>query len=215
MVTMNLLYFHLKDELGEVIYNTQRPSFYEDILHKKTLLYWSTMFPKIVKGIQITQNDAIPIKHPQTGITCLSGMYKIPKFNPNDEYINYEQVRYNGNLVMNQASSSLPAMNGMLNQVSSMLPNSQYFGVVRYSFDFMAPDILTIDPIPMKHLDFSLDKIADFLQLYENVSRENIYIQSVKVNGQPYDKSYITHQQIMDGATVEFVMGNQPGEIWY
>ena len=88
MVTMNLLYFHLKDELGEVIYNTQRPSFYEDILHKKTLLYWSTMFPKIVKGIQITQNNAIPIKHPQTGITCLSGMYKVPKFNPNDEYIN-------------------------------------------------------------------------------------------------------------------------------
>lgn len=157
MVTMNLLYFHLKDELGEVIYNTQRPSFYEDILHKKTLLYWSTMFPKIVKGIQITQNNAIPIKHPQTGITCLSGMYKVPKFNPNDEYINYEQVRYNGNLVMNQASSSLPVMNGMLNQVSSMLPNSQYFGVVRYSFDFIAPDILTIDPIPMKHLDFSLD----------------------------------------------------------
>ena len=54
-----------------------------------------------------------------------------------------------------------------------------------------------------------------FTVLAPNVSRENIYIQSVKVNGQPYDKSYITHQQIVDGATVEFVMGNQPGEIWY
>ena len=54
-----------------------------------------------------------------------------------------------------------------------------------------------------------------FTVLAPNVSRENIYIQSVKVNGKPYDKSYITHQQIMDGATVEFVMGNQPGEIWY
>lgn len=54
-----------------------------------------------------------------------------------------------------------------------------------------------------------------FTVLAPNVSRENIYIQSVKVNGQPYDKSYITHQQIMDGATVEFVMGNEPGEIWY
>ena len=54
-----------------------------------------------------------------------------------------------------------------------------------------------------------------FTVLAPNVSRENIYIQSVKVNGQPYDKSYITHQQIMDGATVEFEMGNQPGEIWY
>ena len=54
-----------------------------------------------------------------------------------------------------------------------------------------------------------------FTVLAPNVSRENIYIQSVKVNGKPYDKSYVTHQQIMDGATVEFVMGNQPGEIWY
>ena len=54
-----------------------------------------------------------------------------------------------------------------------------------------------------------------FTVLAPNVSRENIYIQSVKVNGQPYDKSYITHQQIMDGATIEFVMGSQPGEIWY
>ena len=54
-----------------------------------------------------------------------------------------------------------------------------------------------------------------FTVLAPNVSRENIYIQSVTVNGQPYDKSYITHQQIVDGATVEFVMGNQPGEIWY
>ena len=61
----------------------------------------------------------------------------------------------------------------------------------------------------------NLNNGKTFTVLAPNVSRENIYIQSVKVNGQPYDKSYITHQQIMDGATIEFVMGNQPGEIWY
>lgn len=66
---------------------------------------------------------------------------------------------------------------------------------------------------PEMRLNLGNGKI--FTVLAPNVSRENIYIQSVKVNGQPYDKSYITHQQIMDGATIEFVMGNQPGEIWY
>ena len=66
---------------------------------------------------------------------------------------------------------------------------------------------------PEMHLN--LDNGKTFTVLAPNVSRENIYIQSVKMNGQPYDKSYITHQQIMDGATIEFVMGNQPGEIWY
>lgn len=38
------------------------------------------------------------------------------------------------------------------------------------------------------------------------VNKKNIYIQSVKVNNVPYDKSYITHEQIMKGATIEFEM---------
>ena len=54
-----------------------------------------------------------------------------------------------------------------------------------------------------------------FTVLAPAVSAENIYIQSVKLNGQPYDKSYITHEQIMSGATLEFEMGNQPGKVWY
>ena len=50
-----------------------------------------------------------------------------------------------------------------------------------------------------------------FKILAPGVNAENIYIQSVKLNGQPYDKSYITHDQIMSGATLEFEMGNQLG----
>ena len=61
----------------------------------------------------------------------------------------------------------------------------------------------------------NLDNGKTFTVLAPNVSRENIYIQRVKVNGELYDKSYITHQQIMDGVTVEFEMGAEPGEIWY
>lgn len=61
-------------------------------------------------------------------------------------------------------------------------------------------------------------KVGDekyFIVLAHGVSKENIYIQSVKLNGQPYDKSYITHEQIMSGATLEFEMGRQPGPVWY
>ena len=60
-----------------------------------------------------------------------------------------------------------------------------------------------------------LDNGKTFTVLAPAVNRENIYIRSVKLNGKPYDKSYITHQQIMDGATVEFEMSSEPGEIWY
>ena len=54
-----------------------------------------------------------------------------------------------------------------------------------------------------------------FTILAPGVDAENIYIQLVKLNGKPYDKSYITHEQIMSGATLEFEMGNQPGPVWY
>lgn len=47
------------------------------------------------------------------------------------------------------------------------------------------------------------------------VNKKNKYIQAVKVDHVTYDKSYITHEQIMKGATVEFEMGDKPGPIWY
>lgn len=46
----------------------------------------------------------------------------------------------------------------------------------------------------------------------ENNSNENIYIQSVKLNGQDYKKSFITHQDIMKGGSLKFVMGSKPNE---
>ena len=54
-----------------------------------------------------------------------------------------------------------------------------------------------------------------FTIIAHSAGEENPYIQSVHVNGKPYDKSYITHQMIMQGDTVSFEMGNQPGPVWY
>lgn len=54
-----------------------------------------------------------------------------------------------------------------------------------------------------------------FTVLAPKVSKENIYIQSVKLDGKPYDKSYVTHEQIMNGSTLELEMASQPGPVWY
>ncbi|MBL7970452.1 MAG: GH92 family glycosyl hydrolase, partial [Prolixibacteraceae bacterium] len=43
-------------------------------------------------------------------------------------------------------------------------------------------------------------------------SVENKYIQEVKLNGQALGRTYITHQEIMDGGTLEFTMGAQPNK---
>lgn len=53
-----------------------------------------------------------------------------------------------------------------------------------------------------------------FTVIAEGASPQNIYIQSAKLNGQPYDKNYITHYDIMAGGTLEFVMGTRPNESW-
>ena len=45
-----------------------------------------------------------------------------------------------------------------------------------------------------------------------NNSRENKYIQSVQLNGRPYDKSYITHADIVNGGTLVITMGNKPNK---
>ena len=44
----------------------------------------------------------------------------------------------------------------------------------------------------------------------KNNSAKNIYIQSAKLNGKRYTRSYIDYKDIMKGGILEFVMGDQP-----
>ncbi|MDD4150573.1 MAG: glycoside hydrolase family 92 protein, partial [Bacteroidales bacterium] len=46
---------------------------------------------------------------------------------------------------------------------------------------------------------------------HEN-SKNNIYVQSVELNGREYNKTYITHKQIMQGGKLEFFMGDKPNK---
>lgn len=48
----------------------------------------------------------------------------------------------------------------------------------------------------------------------EGTSPENIYIQSATLNGNPYNKSYISHSDITDGGVLRFVMGPRPNQAW-
>ena len=91
-------------------------------------------------------------------------------------------------------------------------------------FVFSAMGFYPVDPIsgqyeigtPMfPRVELKLANGKTFTVSAPAVSRENIYIQSVKVNGEPYKKSYLTHDLIMSGATVDFEMGATPGPVWY
>jgi predicted alpha-1,2-mannosidase len=53
-----------------------------------------------------------------------------------------------------------------------------------------------------------------FSMAVKNPGIENIYIQSVKLNGKRYYKTYITQNDITNGATLEFTMGVKPNKSW-
>lgn len=61
----------------------------------------------------------------------------------------------------------------------------------------------------------SLPEGKAFTLTAKNLSDGNIYVKSVTIDGKPWNKSYITHQQIIDGANVELEMTSEEGNVWY
>jgi predicted alpha-1,2-mannosidase len=48
----------------------------------------------------------------------------------------------------------------------------------------------------------------------ENNSYKNVYIQSAKLNGRPFTRSWLTHAEILAGGELNFVMGRTPNKAW-
>jgi len=47
-----------------------------------------------------------------------------------------------------------------------------------------------------------------------NYSPENKFIQSAKLNGKVWDQSWFSHEDLMKGGVLEFVMGKRPNKAW-
>ena len=60
----------------------------------------------------------------------------------------------------------------------------------------------------------NLESGKKFVLKANQVSAENIYIQSAKLNGKDYTKSYLKHEDIMAGGEFVFEMGPQPNKNW-
>ena len=65
--------------------------------------------------------------------------------------------------------------------------------------------------------DKSEIQLADgkvFTMIAHGVSWENKYIQSAKLNGAEYNKTWFTHEDVMKGGTLELFMGDRPNKKW-
>ncbi len=74
--------------------------------------------------------------------------------------------------------------------------------------------IYVIGSPALKRAEIQLADGKKFTITANNTSAENIYIQSAKLNGSNYTKSYITQSDIIKGGSLNFVMGRQPNKKW-
>jgi predicted alpha-1,2-mannosidase len=59
-----------------------------------------------------------------------------------------------------------------------------------------------------------LENGEEFVIEAKNNSKENKYIQSCTLNGNEYQKSFITHEDILKGGTLSFEMADEPNKEW-
>ena len=64
------------------------------------------------------------------------------------------------------------------------------------------------------HLDPKYYHGGDFTIIAHNVSRQNGYIKSAKLNGQPLERPWVTHDEIAHGGKLELEMDIQPNKAW-
>jgi len=64
----------------------------------------------------------------------------------------------------------------------------------------------------LEEVQINLENGKTFTMNANNLSEENIYIQSVTLNGKPWNNVWLDHSDIINGAKLVFDMGNKPSE---
>lgn len=75
-------------------------------------------------------------------------------------------------------------------------------------------DVYAIGVPNFEEAKINLENGKSFIIKTLNLNPKNIYIQSAKLNGKKYDKSFIKHEDILNGGELIFEMGNTPNKAW-
>lgn len=80
----------------------------------------------------------------------------------------------------------------------------------------VAPGDLTysIGAPQLPEISLNLTNGKKFTVKAKKLSEANKYIKSVRLNGKPLTRSFITHDDINNGGTLEFIMSNKPNKAW-
>jgi len=66
----------------------------------------------------------------------------------------------------------------------------------------------------VEEAEIHLENGRTFMIKAENLSSVNIYIRAVTLNGRSLNRSWISHQEVMDGGKLIFKMGSKPNKQW-
>lgn len=72
--------------------------------------------------------------------------------------------------------------------------------------------IITSPAIPSVKMNMSNGN--SLVIITENYSETNVYIQSLKINGKEWDKTWLSYNDIKDGGKMEFILGDRPNKKW-
>lgn len=64
------------------------------------------------------------------------------------------------------------------------------------------------------HLDKRYYPGSTFTIISENNSKQNSFIQSATLNGKPFDRTWIYHDELIHGGVLKYVLGSSPNENW-
>ena len=79
-------------------------------------------------------------------------------------------------------------------------------------YPVMGQDIYWLTSPMVKRSVMSLSQTGKELVIEaEGGSEEAIYVQSVTLNGQPLDRAWVRHEEIIHGGTLRFELGSKPG----
>ncbi len=75
-------------------------------------------------------------------------------------------------------------------------------------------DVYVIGTPLFEKATLDIGKGGTFTVTAANAGRQNIYIQSARLNGKPLKRSWFRHSEILQGGALEFVMGSAPNKKW-
>jgi putative alpha-1,2-mannosidase len=77
-----------------------------------------------------------------------------------------------------------------------------------------ASDYYVIGSPAVPRVVMHLSNGKKFTMLAENLSDQNIYVQSVKLNGRSWNTPFLPYRELKNGGTLVFSMGPEPNPAW-